>query len=288
MPPGNPSAPLSPNTQILLVAGGPDVANFAEEVVAQRQHFRKIGYTDDQIACYWARPTPAAYLEDAEQYLRLLPEIGDCYPAQAGLLVQHLSQLADQRPPWIYIYITSHGRQSMLPERGPALSAEETALLDQHFIQMGSDPGYGHRPEAVVEGYRAGLSPASLMLTPKTLRDALASFHVSTTKYVMLQACHSGGFLSVGELDDAVRITDLRNLVAIAAARHDRPSFGCEPGSTMTYFGEIFYRLLSTDYAVSPDVIDWETMFASLVTQVEQLEHDQGVPPSYPVLAISG
>lgn len=289
LPPGDPSRPLAPTTQIFLIAGGPDVANFAEEVAAQRRHFHRLGFSDAQIACYWARPTPEAYLDDLEQYRRLAPEVADCYPAKAGLLSQHLRQVANARPSWIYIYITSHGRETMLPARARGLTDPEATLLDQHFIQMGSDPGYGANPVAVVEGYRRGLQPSQLLLTPTTLRSDLTAFPASTTKYVMLQACHGGGFLTVDDPNDRVpRIANLPNLVAIAAARHDRPSFGCEPGSTMTYFGEIFFDLLSNDFSTTPQAIDWEIFFGQLNTAVTKLERQQGVPPSHPVLSISG
>ncbi|MGB1277560.1 MAG: C13 family peptidase, partial [Nannocystaceae bacterium] len=257
----------------------------------QRRHWHALGYTDDQIACYWARPAAEAYEADIEQYQRLMPDIAECYPARSGLLLAHLQQLANKPPPWLYIYITSHGRATMLPKAIDPIGLEpaEARLLDQHFIQMGSDPGEGADPRAVVEGYRNGVPEASLMLTPTSLADALRAFPAATTKYVMLQACHGGGFISVDDPEDRVaRLLGVPNLVAIAAARHDRPSFGCEPGSTMTYFGEIFFRLLSEQFPAPPDAVDWEKFYEQLWKQVEGLERQQGVPASMPVLAISG
>lgn len=65
---------------------------------------------------------------------------------------------------------------------------------------------------------------------PRDLRDALDASGIRH-RVVVVSACYSGGFI------DALRTPDT---LAIAAARADRPSFGCGAGSEITWFGRAF------------------------------------------------
>jgi len=75
-----------------------------------------------------------------------------------------------------------------------------------------------------------GLSLASL--SAEALGDMLAALPVRH-KVVVISACYSGGF--VKPLKD-------ERVMVITAASEDKTSFGCSDRSTMTYFGEAFFK----------------------------------------------
>ena len=63
------TAPLPSHAKVFLVAGGDDVGNFAAEVVEQRELWKQAGLRDDEIACYYAKPTSKALADDGPQAL---------------------------------------------------------------------------------------------------------------------------------------------------------------------------------------------------------------------------
>ena len=77
---------------------------------------------------------------------------------------------------------------------------------------------------------------------------------------------------------------DVPGLTAIASARFDRTSFGCESGADMTYFGEIYTRLLAQSPAADPRAVAWPRLFAALAAEVAALERAVDVRASLPVL----
>lgn len=280
-------AALPARTKIFLVAGGVEVANFAEEVVAQRRLWLSRGFAPDEIACYWARPGAAELRADRRQYRRLAAELRDCYPASAAVLRAHLQQQATRSLPYLYLYITSHGDADILPEHVPedSLLPSERDLFDQYVIQMGAGVGRGAEPGPLAMAMRRGADPDDLALSPRLLRGLLRAFPAATPKLVVLQACHSGGFLDAARAEQrADAITDVPGLTAIASARFDRTSFGCESGADMTYFGEIYTRLLAQSPAADPRAVAWPRLFAALAAEVAALERAVDVRASLPVL----
>ncbi len=285
------SEPLPARARVFLIAGGVDVANFAQEVVSQRVYWRAQGLRDDEIVCYYAKPTAAGFVEDREQFQELRRALRACYPARAGLIQEHLELASRRAPPFLYVYITTHGRSSFVedPARLRAetnLSDDEIELLDQYFLQMGADPGLGVDAGGIVEAYRRGAAAHDLLLTPHSLGRALASFDPATPKYLVLQGCHSGGFVD-GEAEErglrAARVTSVENLTVITAARHDRTSFGCDPGALMTYFGEVYSYLLFSQEDGLPTTISWRGLYDALEQQIAEIESVAEVKPSRPV-----
>ncbi|MFO1323705.1 MAG: C13 family peptidase [Burkholderiales bacterium] len=69
-------------------------------------------------------------------------------------------------------------------------------------------------------------------VTPALLREWLQATGIRW-KVIVVSACYAGGF--IGPLQDE------RTLV-IAAARHDRRSFGCADENEFTYFGRAFFK----------------------------------------------
>lgn len=285
------TAPLPPRTKIFLVAGGVEVANFAAEVIAQRRFWLARGYSADEIACYWARPTRAAFRRDRAQYRELAAELRACHPASAGLLREHLQLTSRRAPPFVYLYVSSHGSADILPEDVPedSLLPTERALFDQTVIQLGSGPGRGVSPVRLAMALRSGADPDTLVFSPRILRDLLLAFPPATRKLVVLQACHSGGFLSDARPERrADTLTTVQGLTAIASARFDRTSFGCDSGARMTYFGAAYQRLL-TAHSAAPRALDdlkldWPALFEVLRLEIAALERRVDVQASLPQL----
>lgn len=283
------AAALPPRTKIFLVAGGVEVANFAAEVVAQRRLWLARGVAPDEIACYWAQPGVAELRADRRQYRALAAELRACYPASAALLRAHLRQQAARPLPYLYLYVTSHGDADILPVHVPkdSLLPGEREFFDQTVIQLGAGVGRGVLPGPLAQAMRSGADPHDLVLSPTFLRALLHLFPATMPKLVVLQACHSGGFLADARPERRSQaITDVPGLTAIASARFDRTSFGCESGADMTYFGEIYLRLLARSPAADPHAVAWPALFAALAAEVAARERAIDVRASLPVLFI--
>lgn len=270
--------PLPARAKIFLVAGGVEVANFAEEVVAQRNIWLARGFQPDEIACYWSHPRRADFIADRRQYRDLIADLPRCYPAATAVLRAHLQQQATRGLPFLYLYVTSHGNSDILPIDVPAerLAPAERELFSQYVIQLGAGVGRGVSPFALKQALDAGVDPRDLAFSPAVLRELLQAFPPATPKYVVLQACHSGGFL----LPDA--ISGVAHLTALAAARHDRTSFGCDAGAEFTYFGAVYLRRL-LDMPGPPPALDWPALFAQIREDIDGLERGVDVRRSLPV-----
>lgn len=274
------AAPLPGRVHIFLVAGGTDVANFAAEIVAQRELLRARGFEADEIACYWARPTRDAFRRDRAQYRRLAPALAGCYPASTAVVREHLARAAAREVPFLYVYVTSHGLASLVPPDVPKdlLEQPDAAMLDQYALQLGAGPGRGIHPALLMAARRAGAPADDLVFSPAMLARALKAFPAATPKVVVLQACHAGGF--------ADALAGVPALVGLAAARHDRTSFGCDPGQEMTTFGAIYLDLLDQRLPAraSPATLDWPDLHRAVQARVEAAEAAIGATPSLPVL----
>ena len=280
------TGPLPPRAKIFLVAGGIEVANFAAEVVAQRRLWLARGYAPDEIACYWAHPFPAALRADRAQYLALAADLRPCYRASAELLRAHLLQASRAEIPFVYLYVTSHGDVDIMPEGVPedSLLPSERALFEQYVIQLGGGVGAGVDPGTLALAMRSGADPTGLVFSPRLLRDLLLGFPAATPKIVVLQACHSGGFLDEARPERrADTIASVPRLTAIAAARFDRTSFGCDSGAEMTYFGEVYTALLAQRLPADPTTLDWAALYRALRADITRIEREVDVRPSLPV-----
>jgi len=280
------TGPLPPRAKIFLVAGGIEVANFAAEVVAQRRLWLARGYAPDEIACYWAHPFPAALRADRAQYLALAADLRPCYRASAELLRAHLLQASRAEIHFVYLYVTSHGDVDIMPEGVPedSLLPSERALFEQYVIQLGGGVGAGVDPGTLALAMRSGADPTGLVFSPRLLRDLLLGFPAATPKIVVLQACHSGGFLDEARPERrADTIASVPRLTAIAAARFDRTSFGCDSGAEMTYFGEVYTALLAQRLPADPTTLDWAALYRALRADITRIEREVDVRPSLPV-----
>lgn len=107
-------------------------------------------------------------------------------------------------------------------------------------------------------------------ISPEQLRAALDDAGIRR-RVVVVSACYSGGFLPA--LRDP-------GTLAIAAARHDRTSFGCGSEASLTYFGRAW---LVEGLNQSTDLI---AAFEHAERAVARRERDAAYPPSLPQIAV--
>ncbi|MEM9454893.1 MAG: hypothetical protein AAGF11_11990 [Myxococcota bacterium] len=290
-------APLPEATKLLLVAGGDDVANFAAEVVEQRALWIEAGLQDDEIACYYAKPTRRSLDDDGPQWRALAPKLRECYPADPETIHAHLRAIAARSPPFVYLFVTSHGLPPLLrwaaeiddPNellRHFELRPGEIGRFDRHAIglEAGDGPGLGE-VEALLAAHRHGAETESLLLTPDTLANALAELPPSSERIVVLQACFSGGFIGRPEDDGPSPLTRLPRTTVLTATDPDHPSFGCGAGAQRTYYGGTFNRVLADALERAPDrppALPWNTMHERIRFVVETMEVIDGETPSHP------
>jgi hypothetical protein len=274
--------------RVFLVALSADTANFAQEVVDQRRDWLRAGFRPDQVVCYYVKPTRANYRRDRQQFDALSAELVGFYPAAPSLIRRHLRDAAAEQPDAIYLYLTSHGSPPMSHETGPRelkLPAARYVLehhpqLDDHWLS--TDATETGTMDLLMKFHAAdrGADPGDLFLTPAVLRDWLAAFPASTRKTVVLQGCYSGGFLTRDPdypSADSATLADVPNLVAIAAARYDRSSFGCAPGDDRTIFGGSWLDELRERLATGRDV-DWAALYANVKAAVDRAEATMNYP----------
>ncbi len=294
---------LPPGAKVFLVAGGDDVANFAAEIVEQRRLWSEAGIEPDEIVCYYAKPTRRAWNEDREQYTKVAGALRGCRRAEPARLRRDLLDAARRDPPFVYLYVTTHGLRSLLRvarrmyEKGdadwyPTLTAREHAILDQHVLALQAGPSPPLEDiEGIVEALRRGTDPRDLLVTPAYLTETLEAFSDDTPIVVVLQGCFSGGFIGHDPTPDETTRErpgkDLRSLpriTALVATAEDRPSFGCSAGDQRTFFGGAVTRALARvlQPGMEPPDVPWRRVFEQAAQAVDTMESIRGERPSLP------
>ncbi|MFT5466358.1 MAG: hypothetical protein ACI8UO_001458 [Verrucomicrobiales bacterium] len=274
--------------KIFLVAGGADIANFLQEVVDQREYFLKLGYAEEEIACYYVQPTADDYSSDQAQFATLAPKTNGFRLAAPHLLYRHLEAAAANNLDFLYLYVTGHGRQPLLP--GVTLTEQprpdEVYLIQRHpgfsgqfrLDMMGGPSGHMNLRMRVA-ALADGLSADQLFLTPRYLKKALSAFPPSTPKVVIIQGCYAGGFVKTdikSLTNDA--LTTLPSIVTLAASSSNRQSFGCKVDSDYTYWGGLYVHTLRDEYASPIPETPWALVAASVEEKVDDLEIQLGLP----------
>ena len=291
------TAPLPAEAKVFLVAGGDDVGNFAAEIVEQRVLWKRAGLRDEEIACYFAKPTPRALEDDREQLEQLAPALRGCYSADPATLHAHLRQAARAAPPFLYLFVTSHGLPPLLrweakvedPNDLPKrleLRRGEVGRFDRHAIVLAAGDG----PDiaevgALLAAHRAGAPVESLIFTPDTLAAALRELPESSHAIIVLQACFAGGFIGRPDDDGPSPLTRLPRVTVLAATSPEQPSFGCSPGSARTYWGGALNRVLAEVLEHEPaplPALPWAEIHARTRFVVETMELIEGEEPSEP------
>jgi hypothetical protein len=272
----------SPKAKIFLVAGGADSANFAQEVLDQRKYWLSKGFKPEEISCYYVAPSPKGLESDSQQFAQLKSELSICFHADMKNIRSHLNIASLQKLPFIYLYFSAHGSKPSVLPRGQYFvrypeatdTIDRTTLdetLNDYQITIDGSPNH---PASL--GKREGFSgePRDYFLTPSFLAEILETFG-RIPKIVVIQACHSGGFVSPA-------MKEIRNLTLMTAARSDRESFGCDPGDSVTHFGRVFEKLLDK-YGKRPDRTDWHVIYRNLSKEIAEIEDFTKNAHSYPL-----
>ena len=117
------------------------------------------------------------------------------------------------------------------------------------------------------------------LFTPKHLANALQKFPARVKKFVVLQACHSGGFILPPEQapsPDETLLT-VENITVLTAARADRTSFGCDTSDHTTYYGGALQKVLDASTKKIP-ARDWRRIHEEVSAKVDSLEIAQDIP----------
>ena len=298
-------ADISPEARIFLVAGSRDSANFAQEVVDQKKFWLAQGYSASQIECFYVSPPPLQRT-DSEQFLALAEDLQSCHLASPQVVLAALGKVAQNyRQEFFYLYVTSHGSEPLLQHQFSAgerrqpgmqlfVEAQEQARADPessvhgwfapYRIEMegtGSPRQWGwlsfaDRLQQAV--YSNDDAAEGQLFTPKFLAEALQKFPASVKKLVVLQACHSGGFLlPAGEApDQGETLVKVQNVTVLTAARSDRTSFGCDPGGITTYYGGALQAVLEDTHG-NIAARDWQQVHGRVAEKVRALEAEQGI-----------
>nr|PZN59794.1 MAG: hypothetical protein DIU62_15475 [Pseudomonadota bacterium] len=299
---------ISREARIFLVAGSRDIANFAQEVIDQKRFWQQRGYAPEQIECFFAAPDPS-HRVDVEQFLALEEELKACHLASPGLVLAAIREVAADYPEdFFYLYVTSHGSFPVLewPENVQRSVDPQQAWLPAAIAEARSDPSSEafawlgsyriemeamRRPDGAwgwisfLDRYvnlhrRNGARAEEELLTPATLAAALSAFPGQVRKIVILQGCHSGGFLLGPEEAPAPEATlvNVERITVLTAARADRTSFGCAGGDRTTYYGGALQRVLNGLPKKPIPRQDWRRVHRDVVREVELLENASGIP----------
>lgn len=276
------SGKISDSARVFLVAGSSLVANFAQEIVDQRRIWLEKGLSPEEVACYFVLPTQEEFEEEREKYQALAPDLKECFPASVKQLRDDLKKIAKKNPPYLYLYVTSHGRQP-ISEKIRVLKRQDPnfyqlrylarfSVLDQYSLDIEGLPDGSAGPYELLGAYRGGMDPEDIFFTPRYLFKFMQKEFSNTPKYLVLQGCFSGGFLVDPRKEQwDTLLTRLKNAMVMTAARHNRESFGCDPGDRTTYYGEVFNGTLKR-MGNTPPAIDWKSFYSALKQGVTALE----------------
>lgn len=285
---------VSPKTRIFLIAGSQDSANFSQEILDQKKFWLAQGYSNEEIACYYVPPVKKDG-DDENQFKELFTGLTDCYLADPKLLYSHIREVAKANPQSVYVYVTSHGNVPMSENRYDFKDAEIEKKMEkvmalpkwadsytlemQGYAVVGKFGIYHNVYKAYLFALENPEAADDYLLTPRGLRNALSALPETTQKYVVLQGCHTGGFiLPEKKVSKNDTLAGLKNTKILTASRSDRTSFGCHTAAHMTIFGELYLASLKK-HSVGKKIsdIDWKRVFDFTQAQIREREMILGV-----------
>lgn len=283
----------SPDTKIFLVAGSSDNANFNQEIVDQLAYWQSRGYRRDEIACYFVPPADQNK-DDSEQFRAVKNSLSACFLANPKVLFAHLRSLANSPAPAFYVYVTSHGSR---PYRHLKLTDFESPEEREKFKRLVKLKSWTHAytldlsAEKLEDGglliedspYRifhyAEANPdqaADYIFTPSGFLAALRALPAVAQKIVVLQGCFSGGFIEQNFGQSGVQnLRALERGTVLTASDHRNSSFGCDSGSTTTYFGRFFLEALRAQKQNDFTKFDWAAVYRQTARAVKELEQKE-------------
>jgi len=239
----------------IIVAGSSDNANFLQEIYWNYSWLLQKGYKTSEIGCFYAKPDLLQYAEDSEQFDEMKSLAAACHPIKRQQLLDSIRLSLRDQPENFYIYITSHGaapvkgKQVELFKKN-CLAQAPALVIDQNPPDCESNQG----------------------LTVQDLADAM-KHAANTKKYLVLQGCYTGGFISAEDDPKAAPspLAALPNIRILTASSAKQASFGCHPGAKATLFGSA-YGLNVIEDERSLDAMNWQDVYSNVKKDVSKLE----------------
>ena len=114
--------------------------------------------------------------------------------------------------------------------------------------------------------------------TNEQLYRMLRTLPDTTQKFVVLQGCYTGGFLSRSEYS----LNHIPNTTVLTAANSERPSFGCSPGDRLSHYGAAFNQALKSQPQRNPLEIPWAQVHEKLRSRLSTQEAQLGIQNALP------
>lgn len=289
---------VSEDAKIFLVAASSNSANFLQEIVEQKRMLISLGYQQEEIVCYYVIPTELEYKRDQDQFESLIGEVDSFYLASPRNLFEHLKIARNSDIDFLYLYVTSHGSKPQGDSMRHYFSAryinsreanKQIDFLAEQFPEYFNQ--YYIRFDAISTGranqvmrlhaLKDKQPPEDIMFTPRYLKDILAGIRDEIKKYVVLQGCYTGGFLSTNDsILERDTLKSIPNICLMTASNNDRPSFGCSPGPDRTYFGGAFNDLLKAQNTRLEEIA-WHSFYMKMKEEVELMESKKNINPKH-------
>lgn len=282
---------FNPKTvKYILIAGGHDNANYAQEVLDLKKHWLSQGVKENEISCYYAMPCSHSLGEDQQHFYKIADEISKCHPASMSLIEKHMTAISKQKPDFVFFYTSGHGSGPLeVVNKLEGLSEADKnemknryemypQLNQYHLLLDSTEKGVSfHSRHELHEKLDKNIPLENLYMTADGLHKVLKKFPETTSKYIVLQGCYSGGFLENN------RFSDIKKLTVLTASDATHTSFGCSPGTDRTFFGQAFLDSL-TDTKGYPTTLDWKKLSTVVLEKVKNIESYYGAGTSNPLL----
>lgn len=241
----------------MLLAGSSDNANFLQEVSWNYSWLLQKGLKEDEIGCFYAKPDLIQYGGDREQFDQLRPFLESCHPVRHQDFLESLRLSLNEKPASFYLYVTAHGA-APVPLKNRDIF-KKSCLAHAPSLALDQTP-----PDCVSS---QGLTADDLA---RAMKDGSA-----TKKYLVLQGCYTGGFISPRDnpKTDPSALARLPGIHILTASAARQASFGCNAGSHITFFGSAYSKAVENDKQ-NFETMDWPRIYQDVVKEVTRLEKD--------------
>jgi thiol-disulfide isomerase/thioredoxin len=241
----------------MLLAGSSDNANFLQELSWNHSWLLQKGLKEDEIGCFYARPDLIQYAGDREQFDQLKSFLESCHPVRHQEFLDSVRLSLNEKPESFYLYVTAHGA-APVPLKNREIF-KKSCLAHAPSLALEQTP-----PDCVSS---QGLTADDLA---RAMKDASA-----TKKYLVLQGCYTGGFISPRDNPKAApsSLARLPKIHILTASAAKQASFGCNAGAHVTFFGAAYSKAVEDDKQKFENM-DWPRIYQDVLKEVTILEKE--------------
>jgi thiol-disulfide isomerase/thioredoxin len=245
----------------ILVAGSADNANFLQEVYWNYSWLLQKGYQTAEIGCFFAEPDLLQYLDDQKQFDEMKPLIAACHPLKRQQLLDSIRLSLQAQPQNFYLYVSAHGAAPVQEKHVEAYKQNCMALAPALTLDQ--------RPSDCES--RQGLTASDLAAVMKEAPN--------TKKYLVLQGCYTGGYISPEDDPRSAPspLARLPNMRILTASSAKKMSFGCHSGAQATLFGSAYGMTVIEDKR-DLDSMNWPEVHVKVTGEVKKLEKELRLP----------